>query len=53
MGERLILMKTILSYLIENIDKDSKIFNEEIFGPILPIFTFKKIDEAIRFINKK
>ena len=39
--------------LIENIDKDSKIFNEEIFGPILPIFTFKKIDEAIRFINKK
>ena len=39
--------------LIENIDKDSKIFNEEIFGPILPIFTFKKIDEAITFINKK
>ena len=39
--------------LIENIDKDSKIFNEEIFGPILPIFTFTKIDEAIRFINKK
>lgn len=39
--------------LVENIDKDSKIFNEEIFGPILPIFTFKKIDEAIRFINKK
>ena len=39
--------------LIENINKDSKIFNEEIFGPILPIFTFKKIDEAIRFINKK
>ena len=39
--------------LIENIDKDSKIFNEEIFGPILPIFTFKKIDEAITYINKK
>ena len=39
--------------LIENIDKNSKIFNEEIFGPILPIFTFKKIDEAITFINKK
>ena len=39
--------------LIENINKNSKIFNEEIFGPILPIFTFKKIDEAITFINKK
>ena len=39
--------------LIENIDKNSKIFNQEIFGPILPIFTFKKIDEAITFINKK
>ena len=26
---------------------------EEIFGPILPVFTYKNIDEAIQFINKK
>ena len=26
---------------------------EEIFGPLLPVLTFKKIDEVIDIINKK
>jgi aldehyde dehydrogenase (NAD+) len=27
--------------------------SDEIFGPILPIFTIKSLDEAVRFINKR
>ena len=25
---------------------------EEIFGPLLPVYTYKNIDEAIQFVNK-
>jgi aldehyde dehydrogenase (NAD+) len=32
--------------------KDSLLANEEIFGPILPIYTYDKLDEAIQYINK-
>lgn len=39
--------------LLSNIKKEMTIFQEEIFGPILPILTFAKIDEAIALINSK
>ncbi len=39
--------------LLENISEKSKIFDEEIFGPILPVFEYKEIEEVISFINKK
>lgn len=32
---------------------DAKLMSDEIFGPILPIFTIKSLDEAVRFINKR
>lgn len=32
---------------------DSPLMQSEIFGPILPIITYQKIEEAIAFINKK
>ena len=38
--------------LIDNINEDSKIYKEEIFGPLFPIFEFNEIDEVINFINK-
>lgn len=31
--------------------KNSKLMQEEIFGPILPIMTYKNIDEVIEYIN--
>ena len=37
---------------ILNATFDDKVMKEEIFGPILPIVTFKDIDEAIENINK-
>jgi len=38
--------------LLDNISKKSKMYKEEIFGPLLPIFDFNKIEEVIEFINK-
>ncbi|MDH5432690.1 MAG: coniferyl aldehyde dehydrogenase [Gammaproteobacteria bacterium] len=39
--------------LLTDVDPDSTIMQEEIFGPILPIVTYKSIDEAIEFIQSR
>lgn len=39
--------------LISNVSKDSRVMEEEIFGPILPLLTYREIDEVIDFINQK
>ena len=31
--------------------QDMRVFHEEIFGPVLPIMTFKTLDEAIGYAN--
>jgi aldehyde dehydrogenase (NAD+) len=36
--------------LLDGITGDSPVMQEEIFGPILPILTFEKIDEVIAFV---
>ena len=36
--------------IIDNVDVNSPIMQEEIFGPIFPIVTFKTTDEAIDFV---
>lgn len=46
-------IKYIEPTIIENPEATSKIMNEEIFGPILPLLTFQKIEECIDLINKK
>ena len=43
--------KYIEPTLIDNLNPDDPIMQEEIFGPILPIFTFENIDEPINYIN--
>ena len=37
--------------LIENVSPESKVMQEEIFGPILPIIEYSDINEAIALIN--
>lgn len=37
--------------LMTNVSMDSSLMTEEIFGPVLPIFSFKNIDEVIKKIN--
>ena len=39
--------------LLTDVREDSPIMQEEIFGPILPMVSFKTLDEAIRVIRSK
>lgn len=39
--------------VITNLSEESSLLQEEIFGPILPVKTYKTIDEAISYINSK
>lgn len=37
--------------ILTNIDRKMKVWNEEVFGPVLPIMTFKTEEEALRLAN--
>ena len=39
--------------MISNLSEDATLMQEEIFGPILPIKTYRTIDEVIQYINSK
>jgi aldehyde dehydrogenase (NAD+) len=39
--------------LIDGITPDDPIMQGEIFGPLLPIIEFEKLDEAIQFVNSR
>lgn len=39
--------------IISNVSEDSLVMQAEIFGPILPLFTFSELGEVIQFINKR
>jgi aldehyde dehydrogenase (NAD+) len=37
--------------ILENVNDDMDLFSEEIFGPLLPIFTFENNEQAVDFIR--
>lgn len=39
--------------LILNVKPEMAVMQEEIFGPVLPVLTYKNLDEAIAFINAR
>ena len=39
--------------IISNLPENASLLQDEIFGPILPIKTYKTLDEAIGYINSK
>ncbi len=39
--------------LVSDMDDDSKLMQEEIFGPVLPLKTYKTLEEAVDYINSK
>ena len=39
--------------ILTQVPPSSRIMREEIFGPILPIIVFKKLEEAIAFVNER
>ncbi|TRD12536.1 coniferyl aldehyde dehydrogenase [Erythrobacter insulae] len=38
--------------IIKNVHDDMKVMQEEIFGPILPVKTYKAVDQAVDYINE-
>ena len=38
--------------ILQNVNDDMLAMQEEIFGPVLPVKTYKKVDEAIDYINQ-
>ncbi|MPW37838.1 coniferyl aldehyde dehydrogenase [Vibrio sp. B1Z05] len=43
----------LLPHLIFNPSDDLAVMKEEIFGPILPIITYQKVEEAIEYVNAR
>ena len=39
--------------VLRDVQPDSKVMQEEIFGPLLPIVTVSGLDKAISFINQR
>lgn len=39
--------------IIDKVTKDSNIMQEEIFGPILPVMTFKNISQVVEYVNSR
>ncbi|XP_069729809.1 aldehyde dehydrogenase family 3 member A2-like isoform X1 [Phaenicophaeus curvirostris] len=39
--------------ILTDVSPESKVMEEEIFGPVLPILTMRSVDEAIEFINSR
>lgn len=39
--------------LLTKVDAELRVMQEEIFGPILPIIPYKKLDDAVDFINAR
>ena len=39
--------------VLVDVSPDAPVMNEEIFGPLLPVLTYTKLDEAIDFINAR
>lgn len=39
--------------LLDNVSVDDEVMNEEIFGPILPVIEYDKLDDAIKFVNSR
>ena len=46
-------IKYVEPTIILNPEATSAVMEEEIFGPVLPVMTFQRIDEVINYINKK
>lgn len=46
------LDKNLTPTVILSPSKDSAVMKDEIFGPILPIYAFQNIDEAIKYVQE-
>jgi len=52
-GETDEIQRFISPTIIDGITWDSKIMQEEVFGPILPIMTFDSLEDVVTILNKR
>src|SRR5207237_10165120 len=45
--------RVISPTVLANVSREATVMQEEIFGPVLPMLTYKSLDEAIHFINER
>ena len=45
--------KFISPTVLSGVSLESRVMKEEIFGPLMPVVTYKNLDEAIEFINER
>lgn len=38
--------------LLDNVSSEHAIMNEEIFGPVIPVMTYKTLNDAVEYINR-
>ncbi|QFT78003.1 coniferyl aldehyde dehydrogenase [Erythrobacter sp. THAF29] len=38
--------------IIKNVNDEMKVMQEEIFGPVLPVMTYKAVDQAVDYVNE-
>ena len=46
-------LRKIEPTILGGINENSPVMQEEIFGPLLPVLTFERIEEAVSFVNKR
>jgi coniferyl-aldehyde dehydrogenase len=51
-GETATRERKMPPFLVLDVDDRMKLMHEEIFGPILPVLTYRRLDEAIAYINQ-
>lgn len=39
--------------ILTDVEEESSVLREEIFGPIIPVITFDELEEVIEYVNKK
>ncbi|PCF83546.1 aldehyde dehydrogenase [Staphylococcus delphini] len=52
-GETVAEQRYIAPTILDRVEADDPIMQEEIFGPILPILTYRNFDEAIAYVQSK
>ena len=52
-NENIFTDRNLVPTVILNPDKNCALMKQEIFGPILPILTYKTVDEAIEYITEE
>lgn len=45
--------RAVTPTVLTNVSPDAAVMQDEIFGPILPLMTYRSIDEAVRFIDER